>query len=91
MYFISMCNHFILPAEGRDYMVRHANYSTESRSVNITFAPDDDTAEITVSILNDTLLEGSEMFTAVLSNISRNLEFSPAMTTITINDRKLLY
>ena len=54
--------------------------------MTVTFQAGDDTATVEVTILDDTIIEKSEIFTAALSTTESNVMFGDDIATITILD-----
>ena len=54
--------------------------------MTVTFQAGDDTATVEVTILDDTIIEESEIFTAALSTTESNVMLSDDIATITILD-----
>ena len=54
--------------------------------MTVTFQAGDDTATVEVTILDDTIIEKSEIFTASLSTTESNVMLGDDIATITILD-----
>ena len=63
-----------------------------SISMQITFGPEQLSAAVQVPIVNDTIIENTEMFTATLSTAEINVMIIDDTATVTIidNDGKIL-
>ena len=62
-----------------DYNVISPNDLTD-----LTFSPGNTVQSIVMSLVQDTLIEGDEVFTVVLSTTNSNVQINDAVTTVTI-------
>ena len=67
----------LCPIAGSDYT---------AVAMTVTFQAGDDTATVEVTILDDTIIEESEIFTASLSTTESNVMLGDDIATITILD-----
>ena len=66
-------------ASSGDYNVISPNDLTD-----LTFSPGNTAQSIIMSLVQDTLIEGDEVFTVVLSTTNSNVQINDAATTVTI-------
>ena len=52
----------------------------------MTFSPGNTVQNIVMSLVQDTLIEGDEVFSVVLSTTNSNVQINDAVTTVTILD-----
>lgn len=68
-------------ASGADYNVISPNDLTA-----LTFSPGNTVQNIAISLVQDTLIEGDEVFSVILSTTNSNVQISDGVTTVTILD-----
>ena len=75
-----------ISASSGDYNVISPNDLTD-----LTFSPGNTVQNIVMSLVQDTLIEGDEVFSVVLSTTNSNVQINDAVTTVTILDENSKY
>lgn len=53
---------------------------------DLTFSPGNTVQNIAISLVQDTLIEGDEVFSVILSTTDLNVQINDGITTVTIQD-----